>query len=49
MSDRQAAALRIMESFVRQRGGDPQNIRLEAGAYRWTAPDGRVACMGWKS
>lgn len=49
MSDRQAAALRIMESFVRQNGGDPEDITLEGVAYRWTAPDGRVACVGWEA
>jgi hypothetical protein len=45
--EQQKIALRIMQGFVRQHGGDVAEIRVEDGTYRWTAPDGRVAALGW--
>lgn len=47
VSEKQYMALRIMQVFVRQHGGEVADIRIEDGAYRWAAPDGRVAVLGW--
>jgi hypothetical protein len=45
----QKAALDSMNRFVDQHGGDRADVRLdeERFAYFWTAPDGRVAAIGW--
>ena len=48
MNNRQKAALEVVKRFVTSKGGDPAEIVIEDGAYRWTAPDGRVAHVGWK-
>ena len=48
MSDRQKAARAIMERFVKLNSGDPADIRQEGNEYRWTAPDGRIAGIGWE-
>ena len=48
MNERQKAARRVMECFVVMQGGDPATIRFVGNAYRWTAPDGREASLGWE-
>jgi hypothetical protein len=58
MTPKQEAARRAMERFVQQHGGAATDIRLclprpedsplLVAAYRWTAPDGREAGIGWE-
>jgi hypothetical protein len=38
----------VLESFVRRHGGNVEDIVQEGNSYRWTAPDGRVAEVGWE-
>jgi len=45
--DRQASALQAIARFVYENVGDPAIIRRVGDSYRWTAPDGREAAVGW--
>ena len=47
VSDRQAAALQAICKFVRIQEGDDSRIEQMADHYRWTAPDGQIAAIGW--
>lgn len=49
MSKLQELARRAIEGFVVLHGGDIADIWIEGQSYRWTAPDGRVACVGWEA
>lgn len=48
MSKAQQAALKSMERFVAEHGGSAEDIRMVDNSYRWTAPDGREAAIGWE-
>lgn len=47
-NNRQDAARRLIEHFVTKNGGKHRDIYREEQSYRWTAPDGRVAAIGWE-
>lgn len=49
MNVKQQAARQIMEQFVNEQDGNPADIRQVGNSYRWTAPDGREAGLGWES
>jgi len=49
MTPEQMAARMAIERFVQHNDGDTDDIRTYPGAYAWTAPDGRVAQVGWVS
>lgn len=48
MMKEQQAAAQIMRVFVERQGGDTSDIYIEDEAYRWKAPDGRIAAISWK-
>jgi hypothetical protein len=41
------AARRVIEEFVLAHGGRKLEIQCEVNGFRWVAPDGRVAWVGW--
>ncbi|WP_287003386.1 hypothetical protein [Sphingobium sp.] len=49
MSKLREMARRAIEGFVVLHGGNIADIWIEGQSYRWTAPDGRVASVGWEA
>jgi len=48
MTSLQQAALIAMRRFVIEQGGQTSAIYKQGNAYRWMAPDGRIASIGWE-
>jgi len=49
MNVRQRAARQLIERFITEHGGNHADIRQVGNSYRWAAPDGREAGVGWEA
>ena len=48
MTSLQQSAFVAMRRFVIEQGGHTSAIYKQGNAYRWMAPDGRIASIGWE-